>query len=492
MTALLQLSGRGSLHRQIYEALRAGILAGRLKPDSRLPSTRELARELGVSRNVVLLAYEILVDEGYAEGRVGSGTYVGTSLPEEMLTADRRGGRPEGSGRRGYKLRLSAFARRLPLSSQGTTSSDPGDVRYDFRYGFADEVTLPLLTWRRLVGRRSREPSLNYGAPEGTTSLRTSVAEYLTRARAITCTPEQVIIVAGSQQGLDLVARVLLDPGDQVVIEEPHYRGARDAFLAAGAILLGVGVDEQGLEVDRLPRRNVLARLAYVTPSHQFPTGGILSLSRRLELLSWASKVGAYVLEDDYDGEYRYDARPLEALQGLDRSGRVIYLGTFSKVLFPALRLGYLVLPEPLLPYFRAAKALADRHTPQLLQEVMADFLNGGHFERYLRRSRLVFAARRGALLAALESELGDRVQVQGANAGVHVVVWLEDLGADRIPELIERAAAAGVGVESVDHCYTTPPERAGLLLGYQALDEGAIAAAVRLLAGVLREMSLQ
>ncbi|MEE9245996.1 MAG: PLP-dependent aminotransferase family protein [Gemmatimonadota bacterium] len=491
MTTLVQLSGSGSLHRQIYESLRTGILSGRLKPDIRLPASRELASELGVSRNVVLLAYEVLVGEGYAEGRMGSGTYVASSLPESMLTASRSGPRVRPELQAAAEPRLSAFARRLDIKKGSPPDLGPAapELRYDFRYGFADVKTLPLQALRRLAGKRLRAPSLNNGPAEGMWELRQAVADYLSRARAIDCDPDQIIIVAGSQQGLDFVARVLLDPGDRIAIEEPCYLGAREVFEAAGAELISMPVDDEGLVVSKLPPPSASLKLVYVTPSHQFPTGGILSLGRRLELLDWGEQTGAYILEDDYDGEYRYEARPLEALQGLDRGGRVIYLGTFSKVLFPALRLGYLVLPDPLLPYFRAAKWIADRCTPPLLQEAMADFITSGQFESHLRRSRLTFASRRKALLSALDRELGDKVEVQGAKAGVHVVVWLPQLPVRRVPELLERAARLRVGVESVAHCYASEPDRAGLLFGYQSLTEDEIDTAVCLLARALDEM---
>jgi GntR family transcriptional regulator/MocR family aminotransferase len=294
------------------------------------------------------------------------------------------------------------------------------------------------------------------------------------------------MIVNGSQQALDLTARILLDPGDGVVIEEPHYLGARRAFVAAGARLLTVPVDTEGLNIATLPDAATGARLAYVTPSHQFPSGAIMSLARRLGLLAWAERVGAYIIEDDYDSEFRYAGRPVEALQGLDRSGRVIYIGTFSKVLFPSLRLGYMVLPPSLWHAFTTAKWLADRHTAHLEQEVLTDFICEGHFERHLRRSRTRNATRREALLDALATSLGRRVEVSGANAGMHLLVWLHDVAPADVETLIARAARAEVGLYSITPYYLTPPQQAGLLLGYTAMTPAAIRAGIHRIATLL------
>jgi GntR family transcriptional regulator/MocR family aminotransferase len=340
-----------------------------------------------------------------------------------------------------------------------------------------------------LLARRARAVSvsaLHYGPPEGYAPLREAIAAYLGRSRAVLCEPGQIIVVNGSQQALDLAARVLLDAGDSVLIEEPHYQGARQVFLAAGARLLPMPVDEEGLVTTSLPDARAAARLVYVTPSHQFPTGTIMSLVRRLALLQWAEATAAYVLEDDYDSEFRYEGRPVEAVQGLDRSGRVIYIGTFSKVLFPALRLGYLVLPPPLVPLFSAAKWLTDRHTSILEQAALTDFIHEGHFEHHLRRSRTRNAARRAALLEALDTYLGARVEVWGANAGVHLLVWLQDVAPDQLSAFIDCAARAGVGLYPVTPYYLTPPRRAGLLLGYAAMAADDMRAGVQRLAAVL------
>ena len=487
------LNGNGTLQQQVYEGLRRAILECRLGPRARLPSTRSLARELGVSRNTVLAAYEQLLAEGYVVGRVGSGTYVAAELPDAMLaarraeTAAREAGLPA--------PRLSAYGERVrrvdPLDLPGASLTRPAASRlqYDFRYGTPSVEEFPHETWRRLLARRARRASvrsLGYGRPEGEPALREAIADYLRRARAVDCRAEQVIVVQGSQQALDLVARLLVDPGDVVVVEDPAYQGARKVFRAAGGRLVAAPVDGEGADLSRLPPAADAARLVYVTPSHQFPTGATMSLARRLELLAFAERTSAYVVEDDYDSEFRYEGRPIESVQGLDRRGRVLYVGTFSKVLFPALRVGYLVLPEPLVPIVAAAKWLADRHTATLEQEVLADFITGGHFERHLRRARAHNAARRAALLEALAEHLGDRAVVSGANAGVHLLLWLPGVPAGAVPDLVAAAARAGVGVYPVAPHYLNPPDTAGLLLGYASLTESEIRQGIRRLARVI------
>jgi GntR family transcriptional regulator/MocR family aminotransferase len=485
----VKLGSGEPLGQQVYQAFRRAILAGEMAPAARLPSTRTLALELGVSRNVVLLAYEQLLAEGYAEGRHGSGTYVAAALPESAhASRPPRGRRAPGASR---PDRLSRYGRRLAeIPAASPTWSPEPRLPYDFRYGVPSTEDFPHAIWRGIVSRRMRAGSrdaMAYGPPEGHAGLRRALAGYLQRARGVVGDAEQIIIVNGSQQALDLTARVLLDPGDRVVIEDPQYQGARRVFAAAGTLVVPVGVEADGLDVARIPRWGVTARLAYVTPSHQFPTGVVMSLARRLALLEWAQRVGAYIVEDDYDSEYRYEGRPLEAVQGLDPAGRVIYMGTFSKVLFPALRLGYLVLPPPLVAPFTAAKWLTDRHTATFEQEVLAELVAAGHFERHLRRARTRNASRREALLAALQAELGERVEIMGANAGVHLLVWLRDVPPRGLGRLIRAAAEVGVGLYPVAPYYMEPPRRAGVILGYASLTEKEIRTGIARLASVVR-----
>jgi len=476
----------GPLYRRVYHALKGMIRAGRLGPAARVPSTRALAKDLGVSRNTVTLAYEQLAAEGYLVSRHRGATSVVGAAPPRLVPA------PAGAARPERPVAISAYARRLTkelrLAPPGARAPRPA-LRYDFRYGTPAVDEFPREIWRRLLAARARRAApdaFGYGEPAGHRPLREALAEYLGRARGVSCDPDRILIVNGTQQALDLVARVLLDPGDGAVVEEPHYAGATIPFEAVGARLLRVPVDANGLDPARLPAASARPRLAYVTPCHQFPTGVIMPLERRLALLQWASRVGAWVVEDDYVSEFRYEGHPLEALQSLDRDERAIYLGTFSKTLFPALRVGYLVLPRPLVGPFRAAKWAADRLSAPLFQEALTDFITSGQFERYLRRAGARNAARRRALIRALRQHFGERVEIAGENTGVHLVVWLNDVRPRDLDGAITRAARAGVGIYSVGPAYAEPPARPGLLFGYAALTEAEIRAGIRRLAELL------
>jgi GntR family transcriptional regulator / MocR family aminotransferase len=484
----VSLEGEGALYQRLYRGLRGAMLDGRLPAGSRLPSTRTLAADLRLSRNCVLMAFDQLFSEGYVEGRVGAGTFVSATLPDRAL---RPWNGPATTLPPAPPPRLSAHARRV-MSMSRFPPAWGGDraLRYDFRYGLPAVEHFPHETWRRLLARRARATSIRtlwYGPAVGFGPLREAIAAHLRAARGLVATADQVVVVNGSQQALDLATRLLVDRGDRVVIEEPSYDAARRIFQAAGARLLPVAVDDAGLDVSRLPRGGRV-RLAYVTPSHQFPTGAVLSLARRLELLRWAERTGAHVLEDDYDSEFHYEGRPLAAVQGLDRSGRVLYVGTFSKVLFPSLRIGYLVVPPSLVPALAAIRWLTDCHTPNFEQEVLADFITEGHFERHLRRSRARNASLRGALIEAFDECFGDRVEITGAHAGIHVVAWLRGILAQDLPALRARATKRGVGVYAVEPYYLRPPREAGLLIGHGSLDEREIRAGVRILAEVLKD----
>jgi GntR family transcriptional regulator / MocR family aminotransferase len=483
-TLLLNLRGpAGPLYRRVYLALRSVIHAGRLGPSARLPSTRALAADLGVSRNTIMLAYEQLAAEGYVVSRHRSTTSVAGAVPARAVaTASAIQPSP----------RVSAYAQRLidhpATPSPAAFVRRPG-LRYDFRYGRPAVDEFPREIWRRLLAvhaRRTSRDAVGYASPAGYAPLRDALSEYLRRARALSCDPAQIVIVNGSQQAFDLAARVLLDPGDRAVVEEPHYPGATVTFEAAGASLLRIPVDASGLDTSQLPSDRGGTRLAYVTPCHQFPTGVIMPLERRLALLAWASRVGAWVVEDDYISEFRYEGRPLEALQSLDRDGRVIYVGTFSKTLFPALRVAYLVLPPALVRPFAAAKWAADRFSATLAQEALADFITSGQFERYLRRASGRNASRRRALIGALHQHFGSRVEVAGENTGVHLLVWVNDRRPRDVEGMVARAAKAGVGIYPIAPYYARAPRRAGLLFGYASLTEAEIRAGIRVLADVL------
>ncbi len=475
-------SGR-PLHRQLYEGLRAGILSGRLPARARLPSTRTLAGELGVSRTTVVTAFDQLLAEGYLEGRTGSGTYVAGAVPDGLLGVGAAAGGelPPARSGRGLSRRGETMA-----ATPTSAARDRGSVRA-FRPGVPALEEFPFRVWRRLAGRAWRRPRpglLGYGDPAGYWPLRRGISEHLGPARAVRCSPEQVIVVSGSQQALDLCARVLLDPGDAAWVEDPGYGGARAALLGAGAELVPVPVDAEGLDVGAGVALRAGARLACVTPSHQYPLGATMSLARRLELLRWAGRSGAWVLEDDYDSEYRYSGRPLEALQGLDLGGRVVYVGTFSKILYPSLRLGYLVVPPDLVDAFTAARELSDRQPPGLDQAVLADFVGEGHFARHLRRTRALYAERQAVLVEEAGRRLSGRLDVAPAQAGMHLVGWLPAGEDDR--KASQRAAERGVEAPAVSLYGGSPDDRGGLLLGYAAFGEAAIREGVRHLAEAL------
>jgi GntR family transcriptional regulator/MocR family aminotransferase len=483
------------LNRQLYEELRKAILFGRLKPGERVPSTRALAKSLGVSRTTVTLSYEQLLSEGYLRAATGSGTFVGCQLPDELLKTA-----PIETSRPAAQTKQARSTSSFKLSSYGESLTDTvpfeppeHDMPIHFKSGRPALEEFPLQQWRRLMLRhcRTNDPSLlDYAADSlGYEPLRDAVANYLRRARAAQCDAGQVIIVNGSQQALDLITKILIDRGDQIAIENPGYLGARRAFLAQGAKLLPTPVDESGIVVEKLPAKSLLkskdgVKLVYVTPSHQFPTGATLTLPRRLDLLAWAEKNGAMIIEDDYDSEFRYGSRPIPALQGLSNSDSVIYVGTFSKVLFPALRVGYVVAPPPLARVFARAKWLADRQTPMIEQRVLTDFINEGHLERHLRRMRTLYEKRRQTLARALETHFDDRVAILGENAGMHLMIKLRSRWGDE--EVVERARGCGVGIVSARLYYLGGARRGEFVLGYSALSERRIREGIRRLAGIL------
>ncbi|MCB4366286.1 PLP-dependent aminotransferase family protein [Hydrogenophaga taeniospiralis] len=476
-------SGATGAGRRIYNLLRAQIADGTLPPGARAPSTRALAADLGVSRTTVTAAYEQLAAEGFLLTATGRAARITGPLAPPAAPAPGRHARRAPD--------LSGFGRRVAgMVQPAPPPAEP--ARIDFLYGAVASRDFPALVWRRAYQAEllRRQPSLCYGAPEGDPALRRALQGYLRRARGLACDPEQILVVHGSQQAIDLCARLLLDPGDAFVFEEPGYPMARHCFEATGAKALPTPVDEHGLQTASLPGDGV-ARLAYVTPSHQFPLGGVLPIGRRVELLQWAQRQQAWIVEDDYDGEFRYGQRPIDALQSIDTDGRVIYVGTFSKALSPQLRLGYLVLPPELVPVFRQAKRLADRHAPLLEQRVLAALIESGAYERHVRRVRRENERRRTALLDAIARHLPAEAHVSGAAAGLHVVLWLPFLRPQDEPALVAAARAEGVGIYPVSALYARPtahgPDRpAGLTLGYASLGLDQIQQGVRTLARVI------
>ena len=477
----LELDGQGARYAQLIRALKGAILDGRVTAGARLPASRSLARELDLSRNTVLAAYEQLQAEGFLLGRVGSGSFVanvGSPVPQRHAPA-------------ALIAPLSAFARRAEANTDG--GRIPGrqhiGLRYNLQYGLP--LANPLLgsVWRREISRAAEHVEFDYPDAQGLQKLRECICDYLSRRRGVPASPADVLIVSGTQQAFSLAARVLLEAGDTVVLEDPHYRGARQAFSAHGAHARGCPVDAEGLVPAALPAS---ARLAVVTPSHQFPTGALLPLARRVELLEWAAHRRAWLIEDDYDGEFRYGGRPLAALKSLDRDGRVIYIGSFSKALFPALRLGYMVLPAALRDAFVAAKWLEDRGCNALEQAALANFMADGGFERHLRRAAVALRARRAAMLGGLRRHADGVVDVVDSNAGMHLTAWLRHANHGECEQLVAHARTRGLGLYTIAPYCLKPPPRPGLVLGYAGLPPADIEAAMRLLGRCLAETGLR
>ncbi|GAB3387372.1 MocR-like pyridoxine biosynthesis transcription factor PdxR [Massilia agri] len=474
-TPLDRASG-APLFRQLYARLKDAILQGGLGPGARLPATRELALQLGVARQTVLAAYEQLTAEGYLRGGVGQGTFVDTALPAARSAALPSGAAP-------------AAPRPLPARGQAMASSmarvrhHAGPLR-TFRTSMPGLDLFPFETWRKLEAHhwRRRELPLGYDSAAGHAPLRELLCAYLNASRGVRCTPEQIVITSGSQQGLYLLAQLLLAPGEGVWLESPGYQGAAAPFEVAGARICPVPVDAEGMDVAYAARRYPDAAMVFATPSHQLPLGVTMSLARRLDLLRWAESRRAWIVEDDYDSEYRYTGPPLASLQSLDRSGCVIYVGTLSKVLFPGLRLGYVVAPPSLAEPLRQAKAVVDRHSPIVPQAVLADFIRQGHFARHIRRTRDAYAERRAAMLEALGQRLGGMLRAGPTDTGLDACVHLT--GPLGEAQAVARALDAGVDLRPLSY-FAHPqagPECAvppGLLLGFSAFTPVQIRAGV-------------
>ena len=463
------------LHSQIYEGLRQAILDGLLRTGQRLPATRTLALELGVSRLPVLTAYEHLLHEGYLIGRVGAGTFVNSALPDDLL---------QSSASPAASLRpWTNGAHHRPSRGRPEAELNP------FRASFPALDQFPHTAWASMVSRHAHamtHAQMAYGDPSGLYSLRLAIAEHLRTARAVRCEADQVFVVSGSQAALRLATAVLLKRGDRVAIEEPGYPLARAALAAGGAEPVLVPVDEEGMSVASLPGRSGRMRAIYVTPSHQYPLGSAMTAARRLALLDWAARRGTWVFEDDYDSEYRYVSRPLGALQGMDAHQCVVYIGTFSNVLFPALRVGYLVVPPSLWQRFADAREAFDLRSPTLYQLALAEFLREGHYARHIRRMRGVYLKRRDALLTGLARHCGERLTVHNADGGLHVAVLLAE-GLDDA-EIVRRMAGRGLTATPLSTCYAGTPRRNGLLLGFGGSTERRLFQATRVLGEVLRE----
>jgi GntR family transcriptional regulator/MocR family aminotransferase len=465
----IELDGQGPAYQQLTRALKEAILDGRLKAGTRLPSTRALAQELGMSRITVLSAYDQLRAEGYLHSRVGSGSYV-----SELLVAP-----PAPHPVCSAIATPSRYARRARHHVDRSISRMHRGLRFNMQYGEIAGLHGLNTAWGRELTRAAAYTPLERQLPEGSLALREQICSYLAHRRGIRATPDEVLLVNGAQQAFDLVARVLLDEGDRVVMEEPHYFGAWRAFGAHGADLLPVRTDGEGLACAELPEQ--APQLVCVTPSHQFPSGVAMSLPRRLALMQYAESKSCWVLEDDYDSEFRYDSQPLAALRSLDRTERVIYVGTFSKVMFGSMRLGYMLLPRALYQDFVNARYLADTGGMAIEQAAMAHFMESGAFERHLWRTGKVLKQRREALLRGLRQHAGQRVLVDDSQAGLHVVAWLPDYDHAQLNALVRHAHQHGLGLYPIAPCYHGEPPMPGLMLGYGGLPSSELGEAMRL-----------
>lgn len=465
-----------SLQRQLYFQIREAILARRIAPGRKLPSTRQLAEELALGRNTVAAAFDQLVAEGYVVSRVGAGSFVADTVPDQYLEA---GAAPLPA--QASLARLSRRAQQL-LAGADFARCEGGTA---FLPGLPELRQFPHKDWQRLLAKhwRAAGPAdLDYGRGGGLPALKIAVAEYLGVARAVRCRPEQVVITAGAQQGLELALRLVTDPGDAVVMEDPGYLGARSVFQANGLALYGVPVDGEGLDLEGVPW-HASPRLAYVTPSHQYPCGAVMSLSRRRALLALAAHHDCYIVEDDYDSEFRYSGPPLASLQGLDTEGRVFYLGTFSKILFPALRLGYLVLPEALAEAGARLLRRVHHEGHQISQAALAEFIREGRLTAHIRRMRLLYAERQAVLREAWGRYIGEDLPLAGGEAGMHLTARLPAGLDDQV--LSRLGADRGLNLRPLS-LYGLEATPSGLVLGYAGVEEAELRRATAVLAELL------
>jgi GntR family transcriptional regulator/MocR family aminotransferase len=477
--------GKGTpAYRWLYAAVRSEILEGRLRPGARLPATRDLANQYTLARGTIVNAFELLKAEGYLEGAIGSGTFVSKVLPEDLIHIPPSAIASPTRGKRSRSLHWSRYGSHVKLFP----AVENLPIRA-FRCHLPAVDLFPTEVWARLMSRCAHRVSRNLlmGCEAlGHLPLRSAIAEYLGLSRGVKCTAEQVAVVSGVQEALDLTARLFVDPGEVVCMEDPGYPGAALVFHALGAKIAATCLDAEGLRVRDLPRQGI--RLVYVTPGHQFPLGTTMSLARRLQLLNWARHSGALIFEDDYDGEYRYSERPVPALHGLDRHGMVLYAGSFSKVLFPALRMGYLVIPADLVGRFEAAKSLTSRHAPLSDQVVLTEFIREGHFGRHLRRMREVYAERLSVLREEAEAKLGGLLRVSNVGAGLQTTGWLEH--GMRASSVAAAAAKRNVEVIPLNRYRYQRALPEGLHLGFAAVDTKEIRRGVRELAFALESES--
>lgn len=466
---------RQPVYKQVSEALKSAILAGRLRPGEKLPSTRDLADSINVSRFTVIRSYEELSAQGYIQTTSGSGTFVNKEIPGHLEDV------------KGRELQRELVAQAVPaaaLSVYGERVMNCEEIEdanvelfAELNYGAPTVDQLPLTRWKEMLYRATRyqdDNMLNYHSdPFGYMPLREAIADYLIRSRSVNCTPERVVIFSGAQAALDLVGRLLIDEGEAVALENPGFPGGRRSMLTHGAEIIPVPVDGQGMIVEHLEALNQRIKLAYVTPSHHDPTGVVLSLPRRIALLDWAARTNAFVIEDDYDSEYRYGDKPMPSLQGLDENDCTIYISTFWKVLYPVVRIGYLVVPRRMVRLMGRAKSLVERDFPLLEQKALTDFINEGHLERHIKRTRAFYAKRRAALVQALTKQFGKRIFISPVTAGMHVLVrFAEDLDEERV---LSAASQSQVSLVSTVNHYITQRRQGEFLMGFAHMPEEAI-----------------
>jgi GntR family transcriptional regulator / MocR family aminotransferase len=469
------------LRHQLYQGLRRAIVSRQLMGGTRLPSSRALAGQLHLSRTTVVEVYQQLLLEGYLEGRRGSGTYISRTLPDALLAP---AAAPYGRLERALWASPAQPLRGgfLPVVAENPPAYPA------FRVGQPALEAFPHAIWQRLLARRYRQSwqeLFGYQDAAGYRPLREAIAAYLGIARGVRCAPEQVIVTSGSSQALDLIARLLLQAGDAVWVEDPGYFGARWAFQGAGLRLIPTAFDRDGFDVAAGQSLYPDARVAYVTPSHQFPMGTTMSLERRLALLAWATDQQGWIVEDDYDSAYRYFGRPLPAIQGLDDAGRVLYVGTFSRVLFPSLRLGYLVVPQSLMKTLVTARRGAELQASVLEQAVVADFMAQGHFERHIRRMRALYAERQAVLREAIDQHMSGVLEVHPTPAGMHLVAWLPP-EVKESDQIVRAARDHQIETLPLSNCSMRTLSRQALVLGYAAPNEGQIVEGVRTLSRVV------
>ncbi len=470
------------LYKQLYEGIKESILSGRLKGGLKLPGTRTLAEEFRVSRNTIILAFEQLIAEGYIKGKAGAGTYVAEDVPDKIMVKEKRRANAENS----LPQLMSNSGLKAVIASQRFM---PENNIVPFQHGIPSVDDFPFDTWLKVMNKTMRSISTKKLADidgTGYKDLREEIAVYLRTYRAVNCTPEQIFIVNGSQQGLYLISRILMKEKDNVLLEDPFYFGVRNAIGSSGVNIIPVPVDDEGLQIDHAIKNIRSANFIYTTPSHQYPLGSVLSTSRRLKLLEYAGENNVWIIEDDYDGEFRYTGSPLPSLQGMDRWGRVIYIGTFSKVLFPGLRLGYIVLPSAELVDLLAAERLViDRQSPIIEQIVLAEFMKEGHFTRHIRKMRMLYKERQEFLINEIRKEIGSLIKVQPSASGMHLLAWLpEDLD-DK--EVSKELRCNNVTAQALSNCVLQTKRKPALILGYTAFNKEKIKWGVSILKDTIK-----